>query len=209
MKEITLNIPSSWHEVSIKNFTRLMTLSGKNPYEDTLIIISILSGEDVDSIRKLPATWFESYKIAEKLAFLQKDPPQVMPLDKFEINGNKYNVALNPSKWTAAQYLDYNAVLNESGSNKIARLIACFSVPEGKKYGEDYDFDHVVNEIFEYMPITIALGYSSFFHLQLKSFTKAIQRYTEKKKKRLTRRRVGRLFRKAEKGASTQSGIHS
>lgn len=209
MKEITLNIPDSWHEVSIKNFTRLTALSGKNPFEDVLVIISILSDEDIDDIRKLPATWLETNDISKRLSFLSKEPEKVMPSEKIELNGEEYDVALYPGQWTAAQYLDYNAVLNEEGPKKIARLIACFTIPAGKKYGEDYDFDHVVDEIFEYMPITIALGYSSFFRLQLKSFAKAIQRYTEKKKKRLTRRRAGRLYKKAGKEALTQSGTAS
>lgn len=209
MKEITLNIPSSWDEVTIKQFTKV-TLAEGNVYEKMITVLSALTDTPEDDIRTLPATWVEQYGVSEKLAFLMKEPVKKMPLDKLTLNGKKYEVQLYPAKWTAAQYLDYCSVMGEENDKKIARIIACFCIPEDKKYGEGYDFDKVVNEIYSFMPITTALGYAGFFQLQLESFAKAIRRYTSRKKnRRLTRRQAGRLTKRGPKADSTPNGTAS
>lgn len=208
MKELTLNIPESWDEVPVKMFMRLSSLEG-NVYDRMLTVISILSGEDEDDLKMLPATWLESEGILKRLEFMSKEPEKVMPSEKLTLGGKRYDVGLYPAKWTAAQYLDYGTVMADEGGNKIPRLIACFTVPEGKTYGEGYDYSAVVEEISEKMPITVALGYAGFFLLQLKSFAKAIQRYTDKKNGKSTRRLESRLYRKARKAGSTRSGTAS
>ena len=97
-----------------------------------------------------------------------------------------------------------------AGDNrKIAMIIACFAVPMGHVYGDGYDFDSVVDEIYKYMPITVALGYASFFQLQLHAFAKALAAYTEKKKKKSTRKQGNLFSRKNREKGSTRSGTPS
>lgn len=208
MKELELNIPESWDEITLEMFDEISNLEG-NPYDNTIHILETITGADSEDIKKLPAIYLESSGINKKLSFLASEPKKRVPSEKLTLNGIEYKVNLYPAKWTAAQYLDYTAVLQGGPNKKMAKLIACFTVPSGKKYGEDYDFDKVVDEIFHYMPVTVALGYAGFFQLQLSSFAKALTAYSMKRRKRLTRRQESRLFRRRLKEASTKSGTHS
>ena len=207
-KELNINVPSSWDEISLEMFD-VITSEKDNPYEKTVCLLEILTGLPKDEVMSLPAVFLENAGINQKLSFMMKEPRKRMPEEKLTLNGKRYTVSLYPEKWTAAQYLDYNAVLGGGDSKKMARLIACFTVPEGMKYGEGYDFNKLVEEIYEHMPITVAMGYASFFQLQLSSYVKALRAYTARKKRKSTRRRASRLFKKNRKEASTTSGIPS
>jgi hypothetical protein len=208
MKEYDFNIPTSWDEITLKMFEEISLAEG-NPYERTVDILNILTGISEEELKVMPAVMLETSGINEKLGFLSTAPHKSMPNEKYSTKTRKYTVSLYPAKWTAAQYLDYSAALMTGDSKKLAKIIACFCVPEGHKYGDGYDFDEVVNDLYENMPITIALGYSSFFQLQLTSFVKALSAYTEKKKKRLTRRQASRLMKRTQEKLSTKSGTHS
>lgn len=208
MKQLELNIPESWDEITLEMFDEISNLEG-NPYDNTVKILEAITGTDAAELKKIPAIYLESSGINQKLMFLTKEPKKRIPNENLTLNGKEYKVCLYPAKWTAAQYLDYTAVLQGGAQKKMAKLIACFTIPSGKKYGEDYDFDKVVDEIYHNMPITVALGYAGFFQLQLSSFAKALTAYSMKRKKRLTLRRENRLYRKSLREASTKSGIHS
>lgn len=208
MKEINITLPTSWDEVTLEMFD-VITAKEENPYEKLTDILEILTGLPKSEIKELPATVLESSGLNQKLSFMTREPRKRMPSEKLTLNGKRYNVSLYPAKWTAAQYLDYNSVLGGSGDKKMAKLIACFTVPEGKKYGEGYDFDALVDEIYSHMPITVAMGYAGFFHLQLQASVGALKAYTEKKRKKSTRRLASRLSKKNRKKDSTTSGTPS
>lgn len=208
MKELNFTMPSSWDEVTLEMFD-VITSNEENPYEKIQDILEILTGLPKSEIKELPATVLESAEINKKLSFMTKEPRKRMPVEKLTLNGKRYVMSLYPAKWTAAQYLDYNAVLGGGPQKKIAKLVACFCVPEGKKYGEGYDFDKLVDEIYEHMPVTVAMGYAGFFQLQLTSYVKALSAYTEKKKKKSTRKLASRLKRKSLRQDSTTSGTPS
>lgn len=212
MNEIELKVPTSWKEVTVAKFSELAAISNENPFESTVRILSVLSDTPDDEIRKLSALALENAGVNSKLSFLTKQPIPDVPCEKITLNGKRYKVNLYPAKWTAGQYLDYTAALQMPESKKVARLIACFTVPEGLEYGKGYDFDETVDAINENMPITQALGFSSFFQLQLHAFAKALKAYSEKKKKRSTRRQGSRLKKVQKKEistASTQNGTAS
>lgn len=209
MKEFSVQIPNSWDDISVRMFTEIATLDG-NPFEKMIKVLSLLTGIDEKEVKSWPAVTVETSGITQKLAFLTKEPIKRLPSEKLVLNGKRYSVNLYPGTWTAAQYLDYSTVLGDESDKKIARLIACFCVPENRKYGEDYDFAQVVDDIYDFMPITVALGYASFFQLQLESYAKAIQRYTSRKKsRRLTRRQASRLMKRGPKADSTPNGTAS
>lgn len=202
MKELNFTMPSSWDEVTLEMFD-VITSNEENPYEKIQDILEILTGLPKSEIKELPATILESAEINQKLSFMTKEPMKRMPVEKLTLNGKRYVMSLYPAKWTAAQYLDYNAVLGGGPQKKMAKLVACFCVPEGKKYGEGYDFDKLVDEIYKHMPVTVAMGFSSFFQLQLTSYVKALSAYTEKKKKKSTRKLASRLKKNLRKGSTT------
>lgn len=206
MKEISFDIVSSWSDVTLEMFDQLTQITGDNPFERVPKLLSILSTLSEDEIKALPAHVLENGGIMEKLNFITKEPKPEMPSETVVINGKKYEMSLYPAKWTAGQYLDYSSVMGVETDKKLAKIIACFCVPEGHKYGDGYDFDEVTKSVYKNMSITQALGYSSFFLLQLTAFGKALVSYSEKKQKRLTRKQAKRKMRKTRRAGSTSSG---
>lgn len=204
MKEINFNIVTAWSEVTLEMFDQISQITGE-PHEQVPKLLSILSNASEEDILSIPAGKFESLGINQKLSFLAKAPRKALPMAKIEICGKKFNVSLYPQKWTAGQYLDYSSIIGTETDKKIAKLIACFCVPEGHRYGEDYDFDEVVNLIYKNIDIETALGYAGFFQLQLTAFEKALKDYSGKRKKRSTRRQE-RQSKKTRQADSTSSG---
>lgn len=204
MKEINFNIVTAWSEVTLEMFDQISQITGE-PHEQVPKLLSILSNASEEDILSIPAGKFESLGINQKLSFLAKAPRKALPMAKIEICGKKFNVSLYPQKWTAGQYLDYSSIIGTETDKKIAKLIACFCVPEGHRYGEDYDFDEVVNLIYKNIDIETALGYAGFFQLQLTAFEKALKDYSGKRKKRSTRRQE-KQSKKTRQADSTSSG---
>lgn len=208
MKEISFEIISSWSEVTLEIFDQITQVTGDNPYERIPKMLSILSTLSEDEIKALPALAFEKAALTGKLEFLTKEPKPEMPAEKITLGGKKFNMSLYPAKWTAGQYLDYSSVMNVDTDRKLAKIVACFCIPEGKKYGEDYDFDEVIKVIYKNMSIEQALGYAGFFQLQLTALGRALVSCSQKEKERLIRR-AEKKMRKKYRSGSTPSGIHS
>lgn len=204
MKEINFNIVTEWSEVTLEMFDQISQITGE-PHEQVPKLLSILSNASEEDILSIPASKFESLGINQKLSFLAKAPRKALPMAKIEICGKKFDVSLYPQKWTAGQYLDYSSIIGTETDKKIAKLIACFCVPEGHRYGEGYDFDEVVNLIYKNIDIETALGYAGFFQLQLTAFEKALKDYSGKRKKRSTRRQE-KQSKKTRQADSTSSG---
>lgn len=204
MKIFTFNIITSWSEVSLELFDQISQITGE-PYEQVPKLLSILSSASEEEIRSISVTDFEHAGIPEKLAFLSTAPKKRMPSEKLTLGGRKFTVSLYPNKWTAGQYLDYTSVMGSDTDRKLAKLIACFCVPEGHKYGDGYDFDELVNFLYKNMSIETALGYAGFFQLQLTAFGKALRACSERRRRRSTRR-LGNLLKRKPQAGSTSSG---
>lgn len=198
-----VNIPKGWHDVSLKKFEELATVLEKsegNPYEMTARTIAVLTGLDYEEVRKWPVSVLNSADLTKAMEFVTKEPLKRMPAEELTLNGKKYDVHLYPQKWTAGMWLDYTAVMKDENTiGKVARLIACFTVPKGKQYGEGYDYDEVVKDVSEHVDIETALGMAGFFQLVLVSYVKALSLYSEREMRKLrksTRRQESRSSRK-------------
>lgn len=209
MKEISFEIISSWSEVTLEMFDQITQITGENPYEKIPKLLSILSTLSEDEIKALPALTLQQIALTDKLEFLTKEPKPEMPAEKITLGGKKFNVSLYPAKWTAGQYLDYTSVTGVDTDRKLAKIIACFCIPDGKKYGDDYDFDDVIKVIYKNMSIEQALGYAGFFQLQLTALERALVSCSMKKQERLIRKMEKRMKRKTRHAGSMSSGIHS
>lgn len=207
---IEARIPKGWGEVSLAKFeelTKAMSESEANPWIVTAKMISVLAGIDYTEVKTWPVTVLQSNELLAALEFVKKDPKKRMPSEKITLAGKQYDLYLYPQKWSAGQWLDYTTISkDESEIRKMSRLIACFTVPKGKQYGKDYDFDEVVNVIDENMDIETALGLSGFFQLQFDAFTKALLDYSAKKMKKARKsiRKAGSRSNKTSRQTRTQ-----
>lgn len=186
-----------------EDLTEAIAINPENPYELTARTIAALSEIPYDEVRTWPVSVLQSPELSEALAFVNSEPKKRLPSEKLELNGKKYTVNLYPQKWTAGQWLDYtNIAKEESDVKKMARLIACFTIPKGCEYGKGYDFDELVNELNENMDIETAMGFAGFFQLQFDAFTKALLAYSERQMKKL-KKSTRRLERRSNKDRKT------
>lgn len=212
---IEARLPKSWSEVPLKKAMELesaLKSAGENPYNINAVTISVLSDIPLSEVRQWPVSVLNSTDLYEALKFVTKEPEKRMPSERLTLNGKKYDVYLYPQRWTAGMWMDFTTSAKmENDVKKMARMIACFTVPAGMKYGEGYEFEKVVDEINDNMDIETALGMTSFFQLTLASFVKALLLYSERETKKLksTRGQASRSSRRQAGKDTPRNGRRS
>ena len=183
---MNIEVPTSWNEVTLKQFDKLLEISNNKDLtiaEREIRLIATLTNTDISVIQNLDAPSFQN--ISNNLSFLNTKPEKRVPVDSFVLNGKDYHADLAPVNWTAGQFLDYKVLAGEDIDKKAARLIACFVYPEGAAYNDgSYDVEDVVNDINEYMTVSEVTGFTDFFMLQYVAYAKALLAYSERKIKR-------------------------
>jgi hypothetical protein len=176
----TINIPTSWSEISLETMDKIAEISNNSIYTDEqretelIMLLTGLTSEEIDNMNIV------SYqKILGSLKFLNQPISKVLPKDSITLNNKTYDVLLYPSRMTAAQFLDYKTIMGTDMTHKTARLIACFVVPKGAQYADDsYNPDDVVNDIYKHMNIEYAYGLTFFFESQYRAFATGILAYS-------------------------------
>lgn len=160
-------IKNSWRDVTINEYFDLVDRledEGLNDYDKEVIKVSFTTGKSEDEIWSLninqfrdlqvQSLWLDKFKINEGIKF-----------NKIEINGEKYKIDTNLQNFTVAQYIDFQNFYPKFKSNKrtIGYVLACFIIPVGKNYAEDYDIQEVVSLINEHLDILTANEIMFFF----------------------------------------------
>ena len=183
---MNIEVPTSWNEVTLKQFDKILEISNNKDLtiaEREIRLIATLTNTEISVIQNLDAPSFQN--ISNKLSFLNTKPEKRVPVDSFVLNGKDYHADLAPVNWTAGQFLDYKVLAGEDIDKKAARLIACFVYPEGAAYNDgSYDVEDVVNDINDYMTVSEVTGFTDFFMLQYVAYAKALLAYSERKIKR-------------------------
>lgn len=178
----------NWNDITIGVYNKLNKLLKFEPTDDvvmdelnlTIQILSVLCDVDEDVIGDLTRSEFG--KLAAQSAFLQ-ELPKVKIKDKYTINGKEYTVQFNVQDMTMAQYIDYQTFIKEQ-DKYMSNILACFLIPKGKKYGDGYNLQEVVNDIENYFSIVDAHSVCFFFTLLFQSLTKVMLTYLVKKMKK-------------------------
>lgn len=178
----------NWNDITIGVYNKLNKLLKFEPTDDvvmdelnlTIQILSVLCDVDEDVIGDLTRSEFA--ELAAQCAFLQ-ELPKVKIKDKYTINGKEYTVQFNVQDMTMAQYIDYQTFIKEQ-DKYMSNILACFLIPKGKKYGDGYNLQEVVNDIENYFSIVDAHSVCFFFTLLFQSLTKVMLTYLVKKMKK-------------------------
>lgn len=154
----------SWDNITIKIFNKLNSIKLEEYDDDSLLnanvkLLSILCDADEQEIESLPLHEFG--RLIKEMSFIEKPLPQTNIKMLYNINGNVYHLNTNIKKMTTAQYIDFQTLYKQDKSN-VAKILACFMIPKGKKYGE-YDIDDVVKELNEHFSIVDAETIMFFF----------------------------------------------
>lgn len=183
----------NWKEISINTFKKLQNVISDVPVTDdatlnninsNIAMLSVLCDVDEDVIASLSTSEF--VKLVNDSNFLS-EMPKVKITDTYVINGKVYKVFLSLKNMSVAQYIDFQTFYKEY--DKYTReLLACFLIPEGKRYGEDYDIAEVITDIGEHLSIVDANSILFFFVILYQSLTKTTLNCSIKDMKKMMRK---------------------
>lgn len=178
--KLVLELPTSWNKVTVQQYNDITGILTSTVLKDEvkyMHIISILSGEPFETIEKLDVIDFQ--KILKNLGWLSDE---VTPNEKFnphfKLNGVDYFINLEPTKLTAAEYVDilYLAKVDNI-LLEVPKILARFIKPVkvtknifGKKSFEVLPFETEDLEMeLEDMYIRDAIAVFNFFLKTLKT----------------------------------------
>lgn len=175
----------SWKEISVNTFNKLKDIKVNSNdslevLDSNIALLSILCDVDEDTIASLTTSEFST--LLSQTAFLST-LPKVKIQDTYTINGNEYEVFLTLNDMSVAQYIDFQTFYKDQ-DKYFKELLACFLIPKGKKYGEDYDTQKVIDDIGNHLSIVDANSILFFFVLLYQSLTKAMLTYSIRQMKK-------------------------
>lgn len=161
MKEII--VKDSWDKVSLGEFIAIDKILKTIVNQDVKIlhIIAILTGEKVEHLKELPVATYNA--LVNSVGFVATKPEANKLKNEYNLSGRIYELKANIPDITTAQYIDYQGVM-ANDDRALDRLMSCFLVPKGKKYGES-DIDSILKDVNE-MPIKDAMAVSFFLRKQ-------------------------------------------
>lgn len=212
-------IKKSWKDVTIDEYFDLcekLSDDTLTDYEKIIIKIAFITGKSEDEIWNLSwqdfrnlqveSLWMEEFKLKENVKF-----------NTIEINGEKYSIDTNLQNFTVAQYIDFQTFFPKRKTNErvIGNILACFIIPKGKKYAEDYNIQELVENINSNLDIMTANEIMFFFLKQYLISIRAIANYFNWILKRMKRKAKDKnLIEKLEMDwevtkKATLDGLHS
>ena len=157
--KIDFEIPSGWHEVTLKQFIDI------SKDLDYLEMFSVLSGIELETIKQCKPE--EVAYIVEQLEELY-DPKELENLtehvEEFELNGITYKVNPNLINEKAGQWWDMKKLEAQAQDNPIEfvpMLVSMLSRPEGEEY--DYTKAKERSELFLNLDVLTAFKIRTFF----------------------------------------------
>lgn len=179
----------SWNDISINTFNKLkeIKINSNDSIElldSNIALLSILCDVDEDTIADLTTSEFST--LLSQTTFL-KDMPKVKIQEYYKINGKEYQVFLSLKNMTVSQYIDFQTFYKEQ-EKYFKELLACFIIPKGKKYGDGYDLQEVIDDIGNHLSIVDANSILFFFVLLYQSLTKAMLTYSIQQMKKAKRK---------------------
>lgn len=156
----------TWEEVTIPVYQEICDIAKSGEGDDIfdnreIDILAVLCDSDRESLSNLLLPDYA--KLAKSAQFLRKIP-FYLPKSIITLNGVDYRVVVDVSKFTLAQYAEYNALRADVSTN-IAQIIACLLIPTtAKGYADGYDVADVVKAIEAELPYYKAHGILHFFH---------------------------------------------
>lgn len=170
----------NWKDITIEVYDKIRALETEIVTQEQALdvnvkLLSILCDANEETIINLPLTEFTI--LVGKAEFL-KEMPKYTIEQYYEIGkGRVYEVQMNLREMTTAQFIDFQTFVKDKDKN-FKHLLACFLLPKGKKYGEDYDIIEVAEHLYKNMSIATARSVMFFFTLQYQTLQKVMLNYS-------------------------------
>lgn len=157
-----ITVPTSWDEITLGQFVKLMRLQEEEGKEEPSIvdIMAVLTGTDKKYIYSLPSDFANT--IMAHLLFLN-EPLKEEPMAEVDINGDTYKINYM-EKLKFGEYTDANTIMANDKFD-YASLLAILCRREGEKYDDDFIADHIEKrtEMWNNQPITKVYPLVCFF----------------------------------------------
>ena len=180
----------SYSELPINRYLDIKALVEEDlePMDMQVKLLSILDGRSENEL--LNMNFQDFHALVQDSAFLMDQPvPSKKVPSKIIINKHTYEIKKDVSKFTTAQYIDFQTLTAKEDRDKyLAYIMACFLIPEGKRYNDGYDIGEVVQELGEYLSIQDAINVSFFFQRKYLNSINDTLIYLEFKTKRMLRK---------------------
>lgn len=142
-----------WNDVNIATYYKLRDLAEDidiDEVEKEVKYIAILYNMEEQEIWNLPLT-----KVGELRKNIQWLNNSKLNKDfkggGYTINNKDYYIDKKLDNFTFAQFVDFQTYYGQR--DKEAELLSTVIIPKGKKYGEGYSIDEVIEEIKQYVSI--------------------------------------------------------
>lgn len=179
----------NWKEITINVYQRLVDAVNSveitddetlNNINKEIAMLAVLCECDEDEIAGISKNEF--VRLSNECNFLS-EMPKVKITDKYVINGKKYEVFLSLRDMNMSQYIDFQTFYKDT-NKYFKELLAIFLLPVGKKYGEGYNIEEVIDDIGNHLSIVDANSILFFFVIAYRSLTKVMLNYSIKQMKK-------------------------
>lgn len=162
----TYNIPTSWDEVSVKQFTQLYKYKNENSNELLGAVNLISAISDIDTALLLQMDIDDFKNLTSKVLFVTTDVPRV-DVEYLEVGEDKYYLYTDFNKLTTGEVITLETILDSSSFDihKVLPDLLCLFLrkKDGDKF-EKFTTDMLKRkEIFLELPVTKIYHVFGFF----------------------------------------------
>lgn len=156
-----------WPQISLRKYYELEEISNESineGEEKDMEILACLCDCSVDEISRLPYSEYLDLKGQVKFLGTFRFDTKT-DLDKLEIGGKKYRVCKDFSKFTTAQYIDFQTLYTKNDlKTYYGYILATFVLPEkAKLYNTGYDVAEEARFLYDNLDICRANQLMFFF----------------------------------------------
>lgn len=186
----------NWNEMDLSHYKRLFEIIRKdweNELDMNLAMVSVLSDIPIEDITNMEVNKLQEF--INNLKFIETPYKPKTPETTYNIGNKEYKVFFNVNKMTASQYIDFQNFYKQY-DDFMSNLAACFLLPNGKKYGEDYDPIDEAEFLNTHLTIDIFSDIMFFFVNLLQVSTLSTLHSSEREMKKRLRKTKDKLERR-------------
>lgn len=180
-----------WSDITINDYRKIIDISNRefdSDLEKSVGYLSVLLSKPEDELWGLNIMELRGLLDKTDWLFNTEFTFNKHPFKHIMLNGEKYDVCVDITKFSVAQYADFQIYWDHRTEPEyMSKLMTIFIIPKGKKYNEGYDVVELADTLEEYLSITDYNSICFFFLLDLLNLTKAMALYsvwlTRKKRK--------------------------
>lgn len=182
--------------MDLSHYKRLFEIIRKdweNELDMNLAMVSVLSDIPIEDITNMEVNKLQEF--INNLKFIETPYKPKTPETTYNIGNKEYKVFFNVNKMTASQYIDFQNFYKQY-DDFMPNLAACFLLPNGKKYGEDYDPIDEAEFLNTHLTIDIFSDIMFFFVNLLQVSTLSTLHSSEREMKKILRKTRDKLERR-------------